>query len=54
MLHQATTPAGRSSVGRRHDLTFHAAADVPAVERYVFDQKRHHAFSAFEALLESD
>ena len=31
-----------------------SADDVPAVERYVLDQKRHHAFSAFEALLESD
>ena len=31
-----------------------SADDVPAVERYILDQKRHHAFSAFEALLESD
>ncbi|GAC1602270.1 MAG: IS200/IS605 family transposase [Myxococcales bacterium] len=31
-----------------------SADDVPAVERYVLDQKRHHAFGAIEAMLESD
>ena len=31
-----------------------SADDVPAVERYILDQKHHHAFGAFEAMLESD
>jgi hypothetical protein len=38
-----------------HLVAFSVSADdLPAVERYVLDQKRHHAFSAIDAMLESD